>query len=228
VKSIAWLALAASAPAFAGEPLATEDASVLERGVCQAELWHRWSTNGAHEGWLVPACSVGDALELGVGYARTRDADAGGHSRFLLQAKGVAWRSADDRWSAGAIAAALRDGAHESRGSALHEAYAAGLVSFNALDNALRVHLNTGVAWRRSDYTTGVYGAAVEYDLRDDWTLMAEVFRDEPGRAKFQLGVRYALVTDRVELFASGGDRFGGGDGWFAKFGVRFQSWRLF
>ena len=37
------------------------------------------------------------------------------------------------------------------------------------------------------------------------------------------------LITDRVELFISGGDRFNGNaDSWFAKFGVRFQTWKLF
>ena len=226
MRTVAWLALAAIPPALAGEPLATEDAAVLERGVCEAELWHRWSTNQGHEGWLASACAVSEHLELGAGYARTRDAEVGGHSQFKLEAKGVFVRN--ERWSGGAIAAVLRDGAHPSRDSALHEAYAAGLVSFSALDDALRIHLNAGVGWRRNDYTTGVAGIAVEYHLRDDWTLLGEVFRDGPGRPRYQLGVRYVLVTDRVELFASGGDRFGEGDGWFAKFGARFQSWTLF
>lgn len=215
--------------ASAGEPLVTDDASILEKGVCQIESWHRWSTGGGHEGWLLPACSVNEHLELAVGGARYRYPEVGGHSLLLLQAKAVFWRAQDERWSIGAVAAAQRDGGHESRGKAFHQASALGLLSFNALDDALRVHVNGGVAYDRAAYTTGVWGTAVEYDLRDDWTAMGEIYRDEPGRAKFQLGVRYTMVTDRVELFLSGGDRFGGGgDGWFAKFGVRFQTWKLF
>ena len=58
---------------------------------------------------------------------------------------------------------------------------------------------------------------------------MGEIYRDAPGRPNFQLGLRYMLITDRVELFISGGDQFNGNaDSWFAKFGVRFQTWKLF
>lgn len=215
--------------ALGGEPLATDDASILAKGVCQAESWHRWSTGGGHEGWLLPACSVNDHVELGVGVARYRDPDLGGHTRVLLQAKTVFYRDPGDRWSAGGVAAVLRDGGRESRRNGFHDASALGLLSFNALDDTLRLHVNGGVAHSHAEFTTGAWGTAVEYDFREGWTLMGEVYRDEPGRAKFQVGLRYLLITDRVELFVSGGDRLGGeGNGWFAKFGVRFQSWKLF
>jgi hypothetical protein len=215
--------------AWAGEPLATEDASILAKGVCQVESWHRWSTGGGHQGWLLPACSVNDYLEIAFGGARYRDPDLGGHSLLLLQAKTVFYRDPGDRWSAGFVASAMRDGGHESRSDAFHNAAALGIVSFNALDETLRFHVNAGVVYSRDDYTTGAWGTAAEFDFREDWTVMGEIFRDEPGRPKFQLGLRYTLVTDRVELFVSGGDRIGGnGDSWFAKFGVRFQTWKLF
>ena len=157
----------------------------------------------------MPACAVNDFLELGVGGARYRDPDVGGHSLLRLQAKSVFYRDPSDRWSAGAVAGVQRDGGHESRSSFVHDAAALGLVSFNALDNALRIHANAGVVYRRSEYTTPAWGTAIEYDLRDDWTLLAELYRDAPGRPNYQLGVRYLLVTDRVELFASGGSRLG-------------------
>jgi hypothetical protein len=224
-----WLAtLAVPAPADAGEPLATDDASILERGVCQFEAWHRWSPNGGHEGWGVPACSVTDWLELGAGFARSRERDAGSHTLVLLQAKSVFAGDADGRWAAGAVVSGLRDGAREGGQAAFHQSSALGLVSFALPEQRLRVHANAGIVHDRDDGTTGAWGTALEYDFFHAWTALAEVFRDGPGRASYQLGVRYTLVTDRVELFASGGERFGGGSDWFAKFGVRFQSWPLF
>jgi len=223
------LIFAAAGATHAGEPLITDDASILEKGVCQVEAWHRWAPRSAHEGWLMPACAVNDFLELGVGGARYRDPHVGGHSLLRLQAKSVFHRDPSDHWSAGAVAGVQRDGGHESRNSFVHDAAALGLVSFNALDNALRIHANAGVVYRRSEYTTAAWGAAIEYDLRDDWTLLAELYRDAPGRPSYQLGIRYLLVTDRVELFASGGSRLGDrGDTWFAKFGARIQTWKLF
>ena len=224
--AIATLALPLAA--LAGEPLATDDAAILERGVCQFEAWHRWSPNGGHEGWGVPACSVAEWLELGVGFGRSRDRDAGGHTLVLLQAKSVFASGGDGLWSAGAVVSALRDGARETHRHGFNQSAALGLVSFNLLDERLRIHANAGVLHDRDDGTTGAWGTAVEYDFFHAWTALAEVFRDGPGRPSFQLGLRYTLVTDRVELFVSGGDRFGSGDDWFAKFGVRFQSWPLF
>jgi len=219
----------AVAVAHAGEPLATDDASILDNGVCQVESWHRWSNAGGHTGWLLPACSVSDHLEIGIGGARYRGADVGGHSLFLMQAKAIFHRDPDERFSIGGVAALQRDGGHESRGSAFHDGLALALVTLQSPERTARVHLNAGVVYRRDAYTTGAWGVATEYDLRDDWTLLAEVFRDEPGRPKYQLGIRYLLVTDRVELFVSGGDTFDSrADGWFAKFGVRFQTWKLF
>jgi hypothetical protein len=215
--------------AHAGEPLATDDASILDKGVCQFESWHRWSHAGGHVGWLVPACSVTEHLELRVGGARYRDADVGGHSLFLMQAKAIFHRDPDDRFSIGGVAALQRDGGHEARSSAYHDGVAVVLMTFNAPDAMLRVHVNAGVVYRRDEFTTGAWGIAAEYDMRDDWTVFGELFRDEPGRPKFQLGARHVLVTDRVELFASGGDSLDSGrNGWFAKFGVRFQTWTLF
>jgi hypothetical protein len=215
--------------AFAGEPLATDDASILPQGLCQVEAWHRWSTRGGHVGWFVPACSPNDHVEIGVGAARYREADAGGHGLLLLQAKSVFYRDPDDRWSAGAVAAAVHDTGRESRRNGFHETSALGLVSFNAPDQTLRVHVNAGVAYVHTEFTTGVWGTAAEFDFREGWTVMGEVYRDEPGRPKYQLGLRYTLVTDRVELFISGGDRINGNaESWFAKFGVRFQTWKLF
>jgi hypothetical protein len=229
LRIVATLAVLCSAPAHAAEPLATDDASILDKGVCPFESWHRWSDAGGHVGWLLPACSVTGYLELGAGGARYRDAEVGGHSLFVVSAKAILHRDANDRFSVGAVAALQRDGGHEARNRAFHDGVALALVTLNAPDHPWRVHLNAGVVYRRDAFTTRAWGVATEYDLRDDWTLLAEAFRDEPGRPKFQLGVRYLLVTDRVELFASGGDSFASrGNGWFAKFGVRFQTWKLF
>lgn len=228
-RILALVTTLAAESAIAGEPLTTDDASILPRGVCQIESWHRWGRGGGHEGWLLPACSVTDHLELSAGGARYRDADVDRHALFQLQAKTVFASDPDGRWSAGAVIAAIRDGGHEERSRPFHQASALGLVSFSALDNALRAHANAGLAYSRGEHRTSAWGTAVELDFREDWTAMAEIFRDSPRRPSYQFGLRYVLVADRVELFVSGGDRLGGeSKNRFAKFGVRFQSWTLF
>ena len=141
--------------AFAGEPLATDDASILPKGICQFEAWHRYSDGGGHEGWAVPACSVNDYLELGVGGARYR-AEDGSHGLLIVQAKSVFLRDADDRWSAGAVVAGIRDNRRLGQRSGFHEAAALGLFSLNFLDETLRVHANAGVLYSYTEFTTGV------------------------------------------------------------------------
>ena len=227
-RLVPMLALAWVVRAGAGEPLATDDASIVEKGVCQFESWHRWEDNGGHEGWGVPACSVHDALELGIGGASYRNEERGKHAKLLLQAKSVFWRDPGERWSVGAVAIAVRDYGRDEH-SGFHELAALGLLSFNHPNDTTRVHVNAGAVKSRGEFSTFAWGTAIEYDFAESWTLLGEVYRDSPGRPFYQAGIRFTLVQDRVELFASGGDRIGGARGeWFAKFGVRFQSWKLF
>jgi len=54
-----------AAPAWAGRPLATDDASILEPQDCQVEAWHQ-RTGSLREWWAMPACRVG-GWELGAG-----------------------------------------------------------------------------------------------------------------------------------------------------------------
>ena len=68
-------------------------------------------------------------------------------------------------------------------------------------------------------------GAAVQYEIIGNVQLLAEAFRDEPGRAKYQVGARYVVVPDRLEAYASYGNRFNGpSDHWFAILGIRVQT----
>lgn len=228
-RCLLLFALLCALPARAGQPLATDDASILEPGVCQIEAWHRWTDNGGHEGWGIPACSVSEHLELAIGGARYRG-EGEGHGKLLLQAKTVLWRAADERWSVGAVASWVRDnGRRSEEGDGFHEFAGLGLLSFRHPNDLLRVHANAGWVRSRNEFSTSAWGTAVEYDFAESWTLLGEAYRDSPGRPFYQAGIRFTMVQDRVELFVSGGDRIGGERSeWFVKFGVRMQSWKLF
>ena len=217
-------ATAISLSALAGEPLATEDASILPKGACQLETWFRHERN-VDVLWALPACSPNDHVELALGGAVYRDDESGRHALVALQAKPMLYRDPGERFALAAVFAAARDTGRGHSGSGFHDALAALVTSFGFLDSALRVHVNGGIGWSHAEFTTGIFGAAIEYDPVERWTLMGEVFRDSPGRPSFQLGVRYTAIEDRLELFASGGDRVhGGGDGPFFKAGLRLQA----
>jgi hypothetical protein len=59
--------------------------------------------------------------------------------------------------------------------------------------------------------------------------LLAEAFRDEPGSTKYQVGVRFYIVPDRFEAYASYGNRFNGSsDQWSTIIGIRVQTAAVF
>jgi hypothetical protein len=89
----------------------------------------------------------------------------------------------------------------------------------------LEIDLNLGAANAYGMGTFGIAGAAVQYSITSNVQLLSEVFRDEPGRAKFQVGARYHVVPDRFEAYASYGNRFAGSsDQWFVIAGIRLQT----
>lgn len=216
------LAFAAAAPVLAGEPLATDDASVLPQGACQVESWVRYDRDLRFFA-VAPACSPIDGLELGVGVAAYESKSEGRHAYLVLQAKPMLYRDPDERWALAATFSAGRDTGRPSARIGFQDATAVLIASWFASET-LRVHGNGGIAYSHDSFTTGTWGAAAEWDVDDRWTALADTYRDAPGRPKFLGGARYTVAADRLELFAAAGDRFHGTrDTWFIKAGVRVQ-----
>lgn len=67
-------------------------------------------------------------------------------------------------------------------------------------------------------------GAAVQFALIPRATLFAEVFRDERGPGKYQVGTRYAFIPSRLEAYVSYGNRLGNADSWWAIAGIRINT----
>ena len=101
-----------------------------------------------------------------------------------------------------------------------------GLASWYPRDE-LEIDLNLGVSYLYGSGTFAVAGVALQYAPVDTLQLLGEVFRDEPGRAKFQVGLRGIVVADRFEVYVSYGNRFDATQ-WFATAGIRLQTPELF
>lgn len=209
--------------AHAGQPLVTDDAALGPAKSCQLEAWVL-STNDVRVYGAQPACNVTGNLELSVGGARARPDDGEASSVLQIQAKSVLFSQDDVDWSFGVVGGALRDTGEEHGRTAFQVWYAKGLASWYPRDD-LEIDLNLGAA---NGYRSGTFvlaGAAVQYSPREDFQWLAEVFRDEPGRAKFQVGLRYVAIADRFEVFLSYGNRFHGTSdhGWVVA-GIRLQT----
>jgi hypothetical protein len=209
--------------AYAGQPLVTDDAALGPSKSCQLEAWVL-STSDLRAYGAQPACNVTANLELSVGGARIRPDDGETSSILQIQAKAVLFSRDDVAWSFGVVGGALRDTGEEHGRTAFQVGYAKGLASWYPRDD-LEIDLNLGAAHGYRSGNFVLAGAALQYSPREDLQWLAEVFRDEPGRGKFQVGLRYLAVPDRFEVFLSYGNRFHGSsnDGWLVA-GIRLQT----
>lgn len=127
----------------------------------------------------------------------------------------------DNAWSFGALAGGTRDTTAPHGGSAFQTYYAKALASWYPRRD-LEVDLNLGAANVFGSGTFALAGAAVQYAAVANAYLLAETFRDEPGRGKYQVGVRYIVIPDRFEAYLSYGNRFNGPPSqWSTIMGIR-------
>jgi hypothetical protein len=222
---LALLALLVAVPLSvdAGQPLATEDAAVVTPKTCQLEAW-TVTTHDSREYWALPACNFTGNLELAAGGARVHsDADEPS-SVIALQAKTVLLPRDNRSWSLGVVGGGMRDTAAPHGSSAFQTFYAKGLASWYPRDD-VEIDFNLGAANAHGSGTFALAGAAIQYSIVSKLQLLAEVFRDEPGPSKYQVGARWIVVKDRFEAYIGYENLFQGpSDGWSATVGIRLQT----
>ena len=219
----AALAIVKAACVDAGQPLVTDDAAIVADKTCQLEAWMR-PGHGARSYWMQPACNFSGNAELSAGAARVEpDGDAASHLVYM-QIKTVPLPRTETGWSFGAAAGAVRDTGAPHGGSAFQTYYGKALASWYPRDD-LELDFNLGAANQYGTGTFALAGVAVQFAAVDRLQLLGEVYRDEPGTAKYQGGLRWIAVPNRLEAFVSYGNRFTrAADAWTVTAGVRLQS----
>ena len=221
--SIAFAVCAAFASTVhAARPLVTDDARVVDPSACQVESWVRKNRDST-ETWALPACNFTGNLELTFGGARTRDSDEGGTyaSDLQFQGKTLFKPLEPNGWGMGLVAGTVRHPQLPAR-----DWFAYVPMSFSFVDDRFVVHVNAG--WLRegeSGRQRGTWGIGSETRLHPRLFFIAEVYGQNEGKASHQVGVRYWIVRDRVQLDATygniAGDRIT--DRWFS-IGLRLLS----
>jgi len=220
---LASLPIVAVSVTQAAQPLATDDATIVAPKTCQLEAWIH-SMHDGREYWAQPACNFTGNLELSVGGAHARPDTGGSSSVVQLQAKTVVFPRTNNAWSFGAVAGGTRDTAVPHGTSAFQTYYAKALASWYPRRD-LEIDLDLGAANVHGSGTLTLAGAAIQYAVMTNVQLLAETFRDEPGPGKYQVGVRYIVIPNRFEAYASYGNRFNGPAGqWSAIAGIRIQT----
>ena len=199
---LAPLLVTAPATTFAGRPLTTEDASVLEDKRCQLEAWVD-RTREASVAWLVPACNFGRGIEWQAGVARARESGRGFTSAAYAQAKGL-FKDIEGAspWGVGWVAGITRDPLRESR-RGWQDPYVlvpASVALGDAMGAAL-LHANLGWTRNRAERRdTAIWGVALEVPGPAQLTWVGEAFGEGAARPFFRGGARWSVVKDAFDV----------------------------
>lgn len=204
LRAVAAGALAGASCCWAGRPLVTEDADVLERGQCEWETYAARESGSAapsSRGWATQAgCGFGHGTQAALAYGRFR---AAGETTpaWTLVGK-TAWIPREGDGTGITVAWSL--GAERAPGESWkHESTTVGLVATRTFDARVTVHGNLGTARSEAarQFTT-TWAAAAEWIALPGLDLMGEVYGDDRSRPWIGVGARYAL-SDRVSINAS-------------------------
>ena len=222
------LALLAPAWSFAGRPLTTEDASVLDDKACQVEAWidrSRESTTG----WLVPACNFGLGIEWQAGFARRHAQGESAFSDAYFQGKAV-WRTADEGpFGLGIVVGVLKHALQEANNGWENPFVLVPLSFHPGGDAGTLVHLNAGWGRNRQEgRNLTLWGAAIESALNARVTLLAEAFGENASRPFVRVGSRINAIKDQLDFDLTYVARAGGTrDERFISLGLYWQTSRF-
>lgn len=219
---------AAASSAWAGRPLATDDAATADARSCQLESWLERA--GADRALvLAPACGLVAGVELGAEFVRPRLRDE-------VRAEGglaLKWvpAAASLQTPAGAVDLGLKLATSHRRpvdGGWRRDGHAALALASLAPADGWTLHTNLGVQHDRdSGRNATLLNLALDWTPRDAALLFAEVQANDRrpllGGAVRSAGARWWLLGDRFgidltasrEAGASGPTRWSLGFGWY-------------
>lgn len=205
---VAWACAAACASTHAARSSLSDESDVADAGDCEAELvFERSRVRGEvalRDRSLRLACGVGWNTELEAAHARQRSGAARGES-LAFEAKTTLRDRGDNRvgW-----AVALGLGAERSGGSWRRSDHAFALEATRQLGERWLVEAKLGAARDvRSRRDSTLWAVALEHALHERLELRAELDGDDRGRPLVQLGLRYTLWPDHLQLKLSHGMR---------------------
>lgn len=182
--------LAAPSASWAGRPLATDDASILAPHDCQVEAWHQ-HTGSLREWWALPACRLG-GWELAAG--KGQGAASVLQAKTLLRAPNVADDGSDD-WALGLTIASQQGPARQQTVNIP--------LTMSFLRQAVLLHLNGGWIRPHGAAPRGTWSIGGEYAFAQRWSVSLESYGSRRQMPTRQLGMRYTLIENRLDLDAS-------------------------
>ncbi len=225
---LCFLALPA-VQAWAARPFVTDDARLTTAGSCQLESWMRVYPE-SQEIWALPACNSGGNLEFTMGGGQARHDGEAVVNDYVFQVKTLFRPLEANNWGWGLGAGTVRHPEITPGPNLLGNTYAYLPLSASFGNDKLVAHANLG--WLR-DRASGMdnltWGMGVELQTFPRFLAIAELFGDHRHDPYWQVGGRFAIIPDRVQVDATVGQQFSGpASGHWVSIGLRLTPERLF
>ncbi|MCW5624836.1 MAG: hypothetical protein KIT73_08990 [Burkholderiales bacterium] len=198
---------------MAARPFVVDDARVVDPGACQVESWFKRNP-GSHELWALPSCNVaGFELTAGGGQLMSREPGVRDERDYQFQAKTLFRTLAPNDWGWGVAAGVVRHADINVHQNLIGSYYAYVPVSKSFLDDRIVLLTNVGAVVNRDEGRNGLsWGVGGEFYLTPRFMLLTEIY-GATGFDRFsQAGARWWLVPDRVQIDATYGWQWNGGD----------------
>lgn len=210
--------------ANAARPLVTDDARLTNAHRCQLESWQR-SYQAGQELWALPACNLGGNFEitLGGGSYFNRDNDYRTED-WVGQFKTLFKPLETNGWGVGFAAGKVMHPDIQPGPNQLGNTYFYLPISFSFRDDDVVVHLNAGMLRDKQQAQNKFnLGVGAEFKLVGPFKGVTEVFGDHTQAPFYQVGLRYSLIPELLQMDATLGQQVNGNRGtqWFSM-GVRW------
>ena len=188
--------------ALAARPFVTDDARIVDAGGCQIEMvMKRQRDFGEREAWFLPGCNPGGNLELTFGGLNIRNAADGRASVLNAQGKTLLRPLQTNGYGVAATLGATRQRPLAAEPASRWSPFLNLISSVSLHDDAIVVHVNAGAL---DDRNTAVlrptWGLGAEIRLLPRLHAIAETYGQKGEKASQQIGLRYWIVPDRVQV----------------------------
>lgn len=212
----------------AARPLVTDDARLTTEQSCQLETWVR-GYDSRREAWALPACNPTGNLEITAGVGQVVGGEMRASTDLMVQAKTLFRPLRTNSWGIGLAAGVMHHADMSAGPNGFGNVYAYIPVSVSFYDDKFIAHTNVGWVKSRGDSHAMSWGVGTETRISQRLILVAEAYGDPRYAPYAQMGMRYFIVRDRVQVDATVGQQTNQGPSsrWFS-LGLRLTPGKLF
>jgi len=191
--------LHAASAVWAARPMVTDDANVVDPRACQNESWIRFGQSTT-ERWTVPGCNFFGDTEISVGANFLTEKNAANQQLGLVQVK-KRWKVVEPgEWGLSTTVGRVQSPGIVSGQSSSVDSYVNVPVTWPTSQGPI-LHLNIGAYHHHAQRVTQTtWGLGAEVPLNSSLFAIVESFGETNTPSKVQMGFRYWVVPQHVQI----------------------------